>query len=89
MVERCAPQREVLVGMDDLTTRSRPALDRDVLLPGRRRPQPVKVRLAAGRVVHRYRQPAMVERQPQDHAGQAEAMVAVEVGDADPCDLGR
>jgi len=51
-------------------------------------PQALEVLPAAGREVDHHRVRHAVQRDALDDAGQAEAVIAVEMGDADPGDRG-
>ena len=62
----------------------RAGIDRDELLARRRVAEPLEELLTTGRVVDRNGEVAFVDREAHDHARQPEAVVAVEVADADP-----
>lgn len=80
-----AAQDEPVIDVNDSRTVG-PTVDRDILLPCRGVTQTIEVLLTAGWIVDRYGQASLIECHPQDHAGQAETVVAVEMGDADPRD---
>ncbi len=50
--------------------------------------QPTEILDARGGEVDGHRKSAVIEAHTEDHAGKSEAMVAVEVGDADPANRG-
>ena len=89
MVEASAPQCEPSVGVNDTRIGDCAPVHPNQFLSGRRVTQPVEVLLTARRIVNGHETPAPVESQAQDHTGQTEAMVAVEVGDADSSDRRR
>ena len=84
MLEARAAQREALVGVHDPRGVHGAAVDRHELLARRGQAEAIEVLLTARRVVDRHGVVAFVEGPAHDHARQAEAVIAVEVGDADP-----
>ncbi len=84
--EAGASQDQSVVGVSDPGPGGGTTVDRNLLLARRGEAQPIEVLLTAGRVVDRHGDPTLIECPAHEHSGQAEAMIAVEVRDADPRD---
>src|SRR4051794_22809763 len=75
-----------IADVNDTGDADRMPFDGNVLLSCGCVTQPIEVLLSAGRIVHRNWKLTMVERDAHDHPGQAQTMITVKVGDADPRD---
>jgi hypothetical protein len=86
MLQTAARQYELRLFVDLTVCRDGTSIDRHMFLADGGQTEVLKVGFTARRVVNRHREVTIVERQAHQDARKAEAVVAVEVGDADPGD---